>query len=666
MSVSLPSKEFYVVDVPEVEGLTSTFVYNFFTKDESTSETGGVPDSALQRKAELIDSSFLQYATTRVPRMVTLSWKPTRFKQTKLTGNNPSDTSLRSAMVSNRFQKGSLIKDNLDKVMSEDKFASDNFTAFSFHDLDIDDKLHRFMSGSVTMKSSLTSTDISIDANIVKNVSVLKEKESSKLASLIRKDTVTKALSMPSRLNGVRFFSKEGSRKFNRQFRALKNVITNAQVNNKLLSDVVNNIASDHSSLSSADVRGVQKVARAKSTQARSNIRSLTESEFKTFVPYFELRSRKVYHPGAQSAELVGYIIDRIEVLSDGSSRELDPIVIDNPFVNFTADFKVRYGSSYTYSMRSVAAFTLPAIDDESGDVGLVSILVSSRPSNKTSVETVETSAPPVPSDLSFTWDYDRINPLTAEFDPQTGDIVPGSGQRGSLLVHWTFPPNSQRDIKKFQVFRRSSVDNPFELIKEYEFDDSDVQAQNLERPDSSVVELLSSPKTFVYDDEFVVGLPAVVPSTYGEKFIYAVVSVDAHGYSSPYSVQFEVWFDQFKNKLQKRLVSHSGAPKPYPNLYLEADAFVDTIRVAGNVGKTFKLYLNPEYYHVINDSNNVEQVLMTDHLGSKYRMQFINTDNQKSTGIDVIIKDITTRQEKKRKRRVQFGPVRRPPQRVR
>jgi hypothetical protein len=250
----------------------------------------------------------------------------------------------------------------------------------------------------------------------------------------------------------------------------------------------------------------------------------------------------------------------------------------------------------------------LPAVDYDESYVGTVQVLVSSKPSFKQYIKIQDETAPPPPADINFTWNY--------EID--------------KLLVHWTFPPNSQRDIKKFQVFRRQNVSAPFELLKEYDFDDSSVAAVSKEFPDRRAIERLRSPVTFYIDDEF----------TKDSKYIYTVCSIDAHGYTSNYGAQFELSFDRFKNQLSKRLVSHSGAPKPYPNLYLEGEGFVNAATVGGPHSKRMTLYFVPQFYLLEDEHQRAHRVLATNQSGGLYKFHFMNVDNQKSEVITVKIDD--------------------------
>lgn len=658
MSISLPSREIYAVDVPEIVRFTGNFQYNFFTPDESVSETGGVPAQILQRDAEEVDAAFIQYAVTRAPRVVVFSWKLPRLVDP---GNQVTDLQRRNLVFSTNAQNGSLIADNIDKVVTEDHFSSNNYVAATFHDGEIDDKVHYLVSGSYAMHT--------LDEEHDHNVSHYKaaHRLSSMTPKHIKPHFLFRSLSLPSRAHGTRFFRAGGQRIFNHYFRRLKEVATNAQINGKLFHDITNRSIRDPHSPFATDMHNLHKYTKKLRHQVlqRSSVQ-VAESDFKSFVPFIDLKVRRTaHHHDHHGAEIVGYIIDKIEVTRDGSTRHMPPLIVDNPRVNLTADFRVKYNATYVYTIRTVAQFTIPAIDDDNGDVAMVKVLVSSKPSNKIYVQTTEAVAPPAPADLNFTWDYDRINPTTAQHDPTTGEPLPGTGKPGSLLIHWTFPPNSQRDVKKFQVFRRRSIHHPFELIKMFNFDDSMVKFPDHETPDPDLVENLTSPCTFFYDDDFHVGdhnfhdphanqlYKDEEEGTFGIKgpekhhhagsstYIYAVACIDAHGFTSGYSAQFEVWFDQFKNRLQKRLVSHAGAPKPYPNLYLEADTFIDTIHIGGPHSKRLKVYFNPEFYHIYDDNERLQRVIATRQTGGSYKLQFINTDNQKSAATEIVVNDM-------------------------
>jgi hypothetical protein len=124
-------------------------------------------------------------------------------------------------------------------------------------------------------------------------------------------------------------------------------------------------------------------------------------------------------------------------------------------------------------------------------------------------------------------------------------------------------------------------------------------------------------------------------------SYIYTVCCVDAHGFTSNYSEQFHVSFNKFSNSLVKKRISSSGAPKPYPNLYLDSTGFVDSMVDKGHSSVT--VVFNPDHLSVFNNARKDLKLLMTTKLGGYYRLLFINTDLQLEQTLDITIDDLRT-----------------------
>jgi hypothetical protein len=628
VTISQPSREVYVIDIPEVKDFTATFRYNFFVPDESINDTGELPENVLLRNASEIDSEFVQYASQRTPRFVVFNFTPAKLSDV---GREVTDVDIRNNVFDKRSQKTNLISDNIDKIVTEDDFTSHDFISVNFHDSALNEKLHYLVSSSYDQFS--INDENSGDVSLSKAADRLQ----SAVPQHIKPHFLTRGMVQLSN-SGVEFFSKQSpgdstknnnesrhkttkntalqasqhdkTRIINNFFTRLHKVNVHVQVNGKLFHDVIDRSIKDPSSMTGDDLHGLHNVTKQVklSSQQRLSLQ-VNDSDYKTTVPFVDLKVQRTAHQtDRRGAEIVGFVIDKYEVTKDNGVLQHPPIIIENSRANTAIDFNIRYKSVYAYVIRTIAKFSLPAIDDNTGDIATLQVLVSSRPSQRVYVTTEETVAPPPPSDVNFTWDYEK----------------------DKLLVHWSFPPNSQRDIKKFQVFRRKDVTHAFELLKMYDFDDSAVKFDDKEDPDPSLIEFITSPTTFYIDDDF----------TKSSKFIYSTAAIDAHGMTSNYSAQYEIWFDSFKNKLQKRLVSHSGAPKPYPNLYLETDMFVDTIRVSGPHSKRMKVYFNPERYFLYDDDDRLVNLIATKQTKGEYKLQFTNVDNQKSQTITINIDD--------------------------
>ena len=246
--------------------------------------------------------------------------------------------------------------------------------------------------------------------------------------------------------------------------------------------------------------------------------------------------------------------------------------------------------------------------------------LISSRQSPMSTVYCKEYAPPPPPGDLDFIWDY----------------------RDKKMTIMWSFPVVSTRDIKRFQVFRRKSIYKPFELLVEYDFDDSEIPDPRKETPRSLCVYQMENPMTTYMDEEF----------TKESKYIYALCSIDAHDFTSNYSQQFVVSFDEHENRIMKKIISPAGAPKPYPNFYLvkDPDNGIDDIGLTSDAIKDSghtkgAIFFDPEYLSIV-DENEEDLGLLSftdrDEEG-RYKMQVINVDRQKSQVINIDLKDLRT-----------------------
>jgi len=117
-------------------------------------------------------------------------------------------------------------------------------------------------------------------------------------------------------------------------------------------------------------------------------------------------------------------------------------------------------------------------------------------------------------------------------------------------------------------------------------------------------------------------------------KFIYSIVSIDAHGLSSNYSSQFEVSVNQFTESLNVKPVSRSGAPKPYPNLMLLSDFFPDLIKDSNHSKMT--IYFNPSYTDLTDNNNNSLKLITYNTNVPSYKIQILETNLAQGQVIDI------------------------------
>jgi hypothetical protein len=94
------------------------------------------------------------------------------------------------------------------------------------------------------------------------------------------------------------------------------------------------------------------------------------------------------------------------------------------------------------------------------------------------------------------------------------------------------------------------------------------------------------------------------------------------------------VSYDRFTNTTNARFISRSGAPKPYPNIFLEVDALPDVINTQ-NTDK-IKVFFTPECKKIqsfVEGELVLGDTFIDKDIGN-YRIQLINTETQESANV--------------------------------
>ena len=290
-------------------------------------------------------------------------------------------------------------------------------------------------------------------------------------------------------------------------------------------------------------------------------------------------------------------------------------------------DPNVKYGYTYFYKARqlfrveiAVRGETEPTEGSDGEAVPFVAYVASRSPAPAI-VRAVEKDPPPPPGILF-------------------GNFIYKSGN--GIRLDWARPNNPTRDIKKYQVFRRRSLREPFEIIAEYDFSDPEYTGgRNQEQISRSLITESRFPVYHHIDREF----------NRESSYIYCIASVDAHGLVSNYGTQMQFVFDRSTNTMSSRKLSRSGAPRSYPNYYVDpaeleefgSDRLIEDVIKDSRHG-TMRIYFDPTVYRYTNDSSgergeaNVLGVAGAD-LGN-YKFQIINLDRQVSRVLTIQIDD--------------------------
>lgn len=612
MPISYPSKVLTILDVPEVWRFRARFRYNFFVPDEKTNDSG---DARLHGTTT---SDLKNSLRKRIPRWVEFSFDPADVR-TNASVDNEFVTELSKPQVVEK-----IIKDNLDKIQKEIDVASKGYSTLNLQDRSIGYKAHKLLRLSMRVRGRSLGYDKGhwskktgwkyTRANTAK---LLNEMTGDYVAG----KWIVRAMGSLRYRSVYYYRTRSGARRSYRPrwLRIFRSIKQYAQINDKFLHDVLMKSVADPTSPFMNELSHQLKEADNVQTQARKEGKPGTISDYE-YAPNIIPISVDRVDPGEfkSAVKIIGYIIDKWELQPNRSYKRLEPVIVAGSANGTAVDTHIKYGSYYTYSIRAIALCQFQAVDEETAQVYAISGLISSRSSRKSRVRCREYRPPQPPGDLDFIWDYDEKK----------------------LTVMWSFPVVPQRDIKRFQVFKRKTVYDPFELQVEYDFDDSEIPDPRSEMPRRSKVIEMADPMTTYCDEEFT-----------KESFaIYSLCSIDAHDFSSNYSAQFLVWFDETKNRLVKKMISPSGAPKPYPNFYLmegadpmngEINLTSDCIKDSGH--SSCRIFFDPEYLSIKGEDDNELDLWTTKDEGGSYKLQIINTDRQKSQIVDIEIEDLRT-----------------------
>jgi len=613
MTKSYPSNKSVIIDAPgEIQIPDASFVYNFYLPDEYNNEYPlNATPNRLQNDIQNYQNTSLRQQLKRkierfVPRYVNLKWNPITL------GNRPDWIGTVS------------IKNNLDKILDEETLSSDFFTSILFKDNGADGKvlyaINKAIDSMIVQQSIDTSNISQLDIVKILNGNTSNQVESSFLAESF----------IDLEKNGIKYVNSENKKAISETIiDQMRNVKLKASFNNKRIATLIRSSTQQPDNIYGDETYATLPLARTlqeNAIVARSN--SVIDAvDYQMNMPNYINYNSEV-QPGVYKTDfqIIGYIVEKKEYPTTGQPIVKNPIIVDSPNVSECIDFNVKYGTQYGYTVKSVFLLEIPTynITEDSIEFGMTTYLVASQRSPEAYIVCKENVPPPPPVDFDITWDYQRNVPF----------------------LTWNLPVNTQRDIKYVQVFKRNGFNEPFQLYKVYDFNDSQTPLSPLEMSENFIDQVLvenlrnpngtALPVKYYRDEEF----------TKENTAIYAVACIDAHGYSSNYSVQLQISFDRNQNKLIKKSISKQGAPKAYPNFFLQKDAFVDSIRTSGS--KKLQLIFNPEYLKVTSQGSPPTdlQLLKTDP-NSIYKLQMINIDLQNEQTVDITLQDTRNQSNK-------------------
>ena len=618
------------INLPEINNAKATFVYNYFTRDERVREgSSNASEKILSLDASLTDEILYQTRNKKLPRYVKIVIKP------------PSvDESLINKVPLN--QLGIDLKENLNLIVTEGATSSQIFTGVEIIDTGRETGLYSMLKGAMSF-SEIDVRQSSQKESASKLHQTLQEK-----GGLFGQDKkiIVEALTninsegynlAPSDVpEDIAAFSSDplGKQSFSVQF------------NNLLMADVIASSIMIPDNTFQDELRGLSSFSKSVKKEVLGSIppaNTFREADYDLQVQAIQQREIVGSHDYIErikaqypKIKFTGYLIEKYEVLPDESVDFLGRLFIEGHNATYAIDNNVRYGASYFYKIRTVCLVETIVSSENRTDIALnqnvIAKMLMASEGVLANVSCVEKVPPPAPVSLRATFDFESVKPR----------------------ISWQFPLNKQRDIKRFQIFKRLSINEPFILLKEYDFDNSIIRGTVPEiAPKENVITLPRPVLSFVD-----------ISHADGEKPIYTIACVDAHGMSSNYGPQVMVERDRYTNVVTRTIISGPNAPKPYPNLFVNVDAFQDCIKVSGY--DRIKVILDPDHYKLTRTKKNISLTNMTSNhfsVGSveqsttevdlgllaidpnnfRYKMHIMNIDNQKDETVKIKLQNFAS-----------------------
>jgi len=570
--LTYPSATATIFDIPEPKDISAKFFYNYFLANERESTDTYVSKESFQRHRE-------KYA-----RHIEVSFTP-------LNAIVPDSPVLTEVQLS-RSQKIKLFRSNKDKILKETDFNGPAFSTLQFQDAGISSIIMSNIESALLQKA-ITTRGMSPLETVLRYASETTEN--------VDGQSILDSVNVDE-LNEYATIDPATGKSFEVQKTGDVNKLTfSMTVNEKFIGDIAT--AAVKTPISPAGNMLASNLSSFKDDQAK-NRKSKKSSVIAAsdFVGVFN--PVKIEKVGIDDVFLggntvMGYRVRRTRV--DLDSDVMD-IFIENTAATSYIDTDVLYGVEYKYAISVVYLVKLFGYNE--GNIVSADVLIESRESPSISILCNEVTPPVAPDGLEF---Y----------------LL----QNGSLMIEWDYPINSTEDIKRFQIFRRSSILSPFQIIGQLDFDDSTIRTKRSENIYDFLNIDLNEPMASFNDVSFDID----------SKHIYAVCSVDAHDLSSPYSEQFMVSFDKFSASLNIEFISEKNAPKPYPNFVLRNSLTEDVIRDSNH--NSVSCYFDPEYLKVMDGDGHEIDFLQSSADEVSYKLQLIHLNMQQNIVADINIK---------------------------
>lgn len=623
---SLISVPITVCNVPDPSGISASFVYNFYVENEDKEYTPQ-PSTPIDYSEGLIDRSTVESVEAR--ERGSLRTRVPRYVRLNILTNLSGIPSVQEGEVSNEIVQALRNTKVGQSVYNIEGTVENPYIAKSV----INDAL---------VKSRMQRSIYRVALSLLSSGSILSESSDEQVSNQLNKmlsDEIDAASILDSlsdnEIKGVRFVNEVSGLRFNRvdnkaslvyhtklNADGYRSITSRQAISNPFSWNYMNDLLGEYADdsnrnplLDASILPSFGSTSTGEVNRLHPSLKILDTSEERIALSRPELSSQDWPY-----VKHIGFVVEKIGQSPAGDIENFDDFVSLNPQISEFIDPNIKYGYTYFYKVRQlyIVKFAQIIDENETGEIyyQIVTSAIASSSPKPAAVQIVETEPPTAPGTLICSFIYKQ-----------------GNGVR----LDWARPTNPTMDIKKYQVFRRPSIRDPFELIAEYDFtDESYTQFDQRESIDPELVKRVKTPQYSHVDPDF----------TRESNYIYCVAAVDAHGLASNYGTQIEAEFNRFENKLKTRVVSQAGAPRAYPNYYVDpteleefgSDRLIeDVIKDSGH--SKVRIYFNPDAYRVSSDDDGTEtEPLVLAASRGQYKFQIINLDRQIANNLTVTV----------------------------
>jgi len=621
-----PTRSVTLTDIEEANFGECYFVYNRFDPTERISRydyntRNNISDVKFINYHELENSLISRYSSPPRYNVVSFSHRPGDDNR-----SNTADLN-NFPLMSNGTREGlySYINDlikNLkpSQILSEGGLYNYFYSGVKLIDTNLDEKYFKRITDQIKFISILKNNDI--DTESVTTRKILQDAANS--ADPETKNKISEIISILSQKN------INTNQKNIEYLSSVRDIGFSLVFNNLCFDNIIAASTSNPNSIYNDELLAYKRYTPDiyRNTKQSIDSRRVTDEDFETQIGSSFLYDYKVNDMNSSVGDssrdpgivFIGYLIDKKEFDPVTGEETILPSQIVSSATTKQIDTDVAYGKHYIYQVKSLYAVEYDCLVDGVDEYfRCVFVLASKGVTKKVTCEEYEPPKPP--QSLRFKYDY----------------------KKRALLLTWEFPANPQKDIKYFQVFRRKSINDPFTLIKFYDFDNT-VGRENVprtERPSLKAYQRLEKDgQTYAYtqclDYEF----------KKDSEYIYAVACSDAHGMLSNLSTQFRVKFNNKTRKINATIAAGYNAPRCYPNMFLNSDTVQDAIKVSNKDRMT--IYFDPDVYKITKRrtegiNSSPQSIIAQSDTEAAYKINFINTDLQKNNVLNINVKNVAS-----------------------